>query len=532
MIGMLLGALLGCGGAEPADLLLEGGTIHTSLGASTHAVAVRDGVVVATGDDAVDLLGDGTRSYDLDGGTATAGFHDSHTHLLPGSFVMRRILLLGVSSMQRMSDKVADYAGDNPDEPWIVGFGWLVGDLPDGDGRLLDAVTGDRPALLIAGSGHSVLVNSKAMELAGIDDDTPDPAGGVIVRDGDGHATGMLHESAMALVVPLALTAYDDDAIRPGLVEELSTFSAGGLTGISEILAAPGVSIDRPWIYTELEAEGLLDVRVHYYLPVFEQADLARIDEARGEHDTDLVRFAGAKLWVDGSLASLEGWTNQPYATSGTTGSHYFEPDTLQAIVLEAEERGIALKLHAMGDAAVDNTLTALEAVSDARGGLEQTHTLEHVVLASPAAQARMAALGVVSSMQPVAYGVATLADWHEELDEWTVEQSHDWRGMADAGIPLALGTDWPVWPTANSQVTLWAATSNHGDGSLSAAEALDAYTAGSARSVGMAGQLGCLEVGCLADIVVLDVDVLDAAPEAISAAEIQAGWVGGRKVQ
>jgi len=529
---VILLALFACTGADPADLVFENGTIHVTSVSSTTALAVRDGVVVAVGEEASELVGEGTDVVNLAGSTVTPGFHDAHTHLLPGGFVMERILLLGVSSMERVLTKVDDYASEHPEEPWIIGYGWTTGDLVDPDGRLIDAIVPDKPVALINGSGHSALVNSHALELAGIDADTPNPEGGTIVRDESGEATGLLLETAMGLVIPLALDAYDDEAVLQPLRENLDEFSGGGLTSISEVLAAPGVDVSRPWLYNELDADRLLPLRVHYYRPVFEQADLAIIDAERGDYESDLVRFAGAKIWVDGSLGSLEGWVESPYATSGTTGSAYFTAETLEAIVLEAEERNMPLKLHAMGDAAINRSLDALEAVSEVRGGLDQQHTLDHFVLADGAARSRAAALGLVISMQPAHYATAALADWHHELDDWGLDDGYDWGTAADEGLPVALGTDWPVWPTANFQVTMWAAVSNHGDRSLTSQQALKGFTADSAQSVGMGGELGCLEVGCLADIVMLDTDVLVAEPNDISGAEIEGVWVGGRQVR
>ncbi len=256
----MLSLLLAC--APPADLLLVDGTFHTVPGELTTALAIRDGEVVAHGEDALKL--DATQTVQLEGRVATAGLHDAHMHALAGSFLMERLLVLGVSSMDTLVEQVDDYAGEHPEEPWIVGLGWTNQLLPSPDGRLLDGLELDRPVLLINSSGHSAVVNGLALEIAGIDASTPDPEGGEIVRDPEtGQATGELKEAAMGMVVEHALLDYDDSFLSPPLSTMLQDLADSGVTSISEILAAPGVDLTRPWLFTELDEQGELPMRVH-----------------------------------------------------------------------------------------------------------------------------------------------------------------------------------------------------------------------------------------------------------------------------
>ena len=518
----MLSLLLAC--SQPADLLLVDGQIHTTPGTVTDAIAITDGEVVALGDEALDL--DATQTLDLGGRVATAGLHDAHMHALAGSFLMERLLVLGVSSMDALVEQVAAYAGEHPEEPWVIGLGWTNQLLPSPDGRLLDQAVSDRPVLLINSSGHSAVVNGMALAIAGITDDTPDPEGGEIVRDPEtGQATGELKEAAMGMVVEYALLDYGDAELSPPLATMLQDLADSGVTSISEILAAPGVDLTRPWLFTELDERGELPLRVHLYWPVFELSDLAAADAERSSWETNRVRFAGAKVWVDGSLSNMQGWTEDAYTSSGEHGSHYFNVEELTEIVQEAEGLGVPLRIHAMGDAAIDAALVALE-VAEAKGGLSQQHSIEHAVLTSDVDKARMAALGVVASMQPSHRLAAGLAGWDDELSSWELDEAYDFGGLHDAGVVQAFGTDFPAWPTYDGPVTLWAAVNDPRPGALSVEESLAAYTQGSGQASGM--DLGSLEVGMPADLVVWDQDPFSMDPKQLSDLNVWGSWVGG----
>jgi predicted amidohydrolase YtcJ len=476
---------------EPADVVFRG-DIWTGS-AWVDALAVDDGVVTALGDD----VGEGLVEVTLDG-PAYPGFLDAHTHTLAGSFAMDRLLLLGTPSMEAMVRSVDEYAAETPDEPWIVGYGWLAESVGQPDGRLIDAVVSDRPVLLVDNSGHSAVVNSAALELVGITADTPDPEGGVIGRDEDGNPTGFLHEAALSLVSDRALEDYDDALLASALDETLDDFAKSGLTGVTEILAVPGFDIGRPWIYTERD----VPLRVVVYLPIFEAADVAEAAAMRGTFENERVRFGGGKIWVDGSMGSASAWVSEPYEDSSDDyGSHYFDTDALVDILREAEAHNLHLKLHANGDAAVTATLDAMEQVLAENGSL-QRHTLEHAVLLGEGDLERIVALDLPISVQPSHYLASSLGSTADLLGD-RFAQCYDHRGLMDAGVTLAMGTDWPVWPEPSPLLSSWTA-GNRDPGGLSPEEALWAYTEGAALSMGQT-DLGRLDVGYMADLVVLD---------------------------
>jgi predicted amidohydrolase YtcJ len=539
MVRLLPLLLLACGDTEPApvvpaDLVVSGGRIHLTVAETTDAIAIIDGMVVSSGAAALAQVGANTVRVELDGAVVYPGFTDSHVHLLAGSFVLDRLLLLGTSSMDRILSSVENYASNAPDEPWVVGYGWMAELVEDPSGVALDAVVSDRPVLLVDNSGHAALVNTVAMERAGIDDDTPDPDGGTIVRDADGHATGLLLEEALGLVSGPALADYDDATLASGLARALDDFSASGITSISEIVASPGFDLTRPWIYADMDEAGELPLRINYFVPLFyAEGGVDNAVSGRGEAETDRVRFAGAKIWVDGSMGTGLAWTSEPMeGTDDHYGSHYFDALELTDVVEEAEEAGLALKLHVNGDAAVGAALDAFEAVAARRGGLQQPHVLDHVVLISSADVTRMAELGLPASIQPshsIASSLGNVADaWGEDR----MERSYDAASFAAAGVPLALGTDWPVWPTPDPLVQVWAAVTHLEGKGLTVEEAMEAVTAGGALAAGCENRLGKLLPGFHADFVILDQDPLDMEPESIPEVDIQAVYVGGDQVR
>lgn len=435
--------------------------------------------------------------------------------------------------MRSIEKKLEGYAQANPEEPWLVGYGWVSDLMENPSGVALDAIVSDRPVLLVSNSAHQALVNTKALALVGIDENTPDPPGGHIVRDEiTGKPTGLLIEAALSLVSEQAVSEYSDHAFQIGLENQLSEFASGGITSISEILAAPGFDLARPWIYQTLEQEGRLTTRVHYYAPVFAPEDLATIAEYRGLYDSELIHFQGGKVWVDGSMSSGTPWVTEPHIDDAENfGLHYFDTNTLTHMVREAEALGFGLKFHVNGDAAVQATLDALETVDSEVGGLQQKYVLDHVVLINAVDRARMATLGIVASVQPIHALTAKYGTSAEVWGEERYARAYDSASLLETGIPIALGTDWPVWPSPDAIPSVWAAATVQGDASMSVQDALFAYTQGGAQSVANA-EHGTLYAGSRADIVVYERDLLATPLDELQQIELTHLFVNGTQIR
>lgn len=475
-----------------ADLLLYNGHIRIDAERVAERILIHEGKVLAIDEDCAQY--EPNEEQNLNGGVILPGIHDAHTHLLAGSFVMERLLLIGVSSMNNLTQKLETYAAQNQQEPWIIGFGWLYTQLESPSKELLDDIVPDRPIALFDSSGHNLLVNSKTLELAGIDSMTPDPIGGTIVRDENGAPTGLLKESAIEMVSPFMLAAYDDEAFLEHLRERVAEFAQMGISSISEILAVPGVSLARPELYAQLEEQGELPIRVSYYMPLFSIDELDEVILHEG-YRTNRLRFAGLKIWVDGSTSSGSSWSLSPSVLDEENyGSHYWTQEELTQVIKKAEENRISIKFHTNGDAAIQAVLNAIEAQSQS---VEQRYILEHVALLDAMDYLRMYELGICASVQS---GIASLGRFSDQADAWgeeRMDKAWDFQALEEAGITTLLGTDWPVWPTIDPLVNAWTATQGV-QKSFQSAYTWDSYT--NHVQTCLNEPIGCLEVGCIAD--------------------------------
>lgn len=513
-----------------ADTLFWNGTIHLDLSEKTEALAVRDGKVIAVGSEALGRVSPDTVKVDLKSAHAYPGFIDSHMHLLAGSFGVSQLQLNGADTMGAINAKVETHLKQLPaGDGWVVGMGWRMasGNIPDG--RVLDEISGGRPLFLVDLSGHSAIVNSKGMELAGIDRDTPDPAGGKLEKDLQGEPTGWVRESAMALVSDVLIPTLSDAQLGGALPNFLKLAAAGGLTGASEILGAPGLNLSRPQVFTQLDQQGKLPIRIHYYVPVFKPQDVAYAANLGKQHESDRVRFAGAKLWIDGAMGNADAWTTFPHLDAPEEhGSHYFDAATLKAILEAAESQGVSMQLHINGDEALEQVLTTLEAIKAAKGALTQRHILVHLGFVDAAQRKRMKALDVLTSAQPGFW--SSTADKTKAAYGHHFDGAYDYKALVEAGLPLALGTDWPVSPSPNP-LNVMAVGSQPPTSTrqpLSVAQMIRGYTEGSAASVKRT-DLGSLAVGKTADLVVFSADPQSTTGPSLEQISVKATYLGGK---
>ncbi len=514
--------LLACTGSKEEsttiDVLLTNGTIQVSSTQTRETIGIQDGRFV-------EPTGSAAQTIDLQGNIVVPGFHDSHTHLLAGSFVFDKLLLVGVGSMNTIKSKVGEYVSTNPDVPWVVGYGWVDSMIEAPSGVELDEVSGDYPVIVFDSAGHSVLINSLAMELAGITTDTPAPTGGIIEYDDDGNPNGLLREAAIELVSPLMVTSFTDQQLVANLSETVETFHEAGITSISEILAVPGVNLSRP----ELYAQEAPKIRVHYYLPIFSEFDLLTL-ENHLDDQSPFLRFVGGKVWVDGSSGSGEAWSlDESMIEDGHYGSYYFDTEGLIPFIQHAEEHHYDLKLHVNGDAATQAALDALEIVEAELDGLQSSYVFEHVVMIAPGDHARMLRLGVTASVQP---SHALVGLYGDQADHWGSEKIDDaWNfaRLEEESLSIAMGTDWPVWPTPDAMVNYRTAVEGVFERALSKKVAFEAYTQNGANAVGYELETGSIEVGKWADFVILDENPLTS--DDIAEIKIMQTWVGGERV-
>lgn len=515
-----------------ADLVLTGGKVWAGAGTppagagAPTALAATGGRVLAVGGDReVDALAaPDARRIPLEGRRVVPGLMDAHTHFLRGGLELAGLRLRDAATPAELARRIGERARERPGE-WITGGGWdherWGGELPRRE--WIDPVTPHTPAFVERLDMHMGLANTRALELAGIGERTPDPPGGVILRDEDGRPTGILKETARALV---------RRAIPPPADEELErALEAAGAHALARgVTLLTDVGTDLGWrglaVYRRARAAGRLPLRVHAAVPLEERGRLADLVAREGRGDARL-RWGAVKAFVDGSLGAGTAWFHAPYADDpGNHGLVVSDLEELRRGLAEADAAGLQPLVHAIGDRAVDWLLDAYAAIcgtgGPGRGPGERRFRIEHAQHLTPRAIRRIAAHGLIASMQP--YHVADDGRWAERrLGPDRIRAAYPFRDLLDAGARLAFGSDWTVAPL-DPFLGVWAAVTRrtmdgtHPEGwvpeqRIGVEEALAAYTAGVAYAAGLEGTLGFLAPGRRADLVVLSEDPFAVEP-------------------
>ena len=485
------------------------------------ALYVKNGRIEAVGkrSSVEPMAPDGVLRIDAKGGIALPGFHDAHIHMMSGGLTLVGLNLNDLRSVAAVAQALKTYAREHPGNGWIVGRGWQYDIVPGGQfpsRHDIDRVVSDRPVLLDSYDGHSSWVNSLALALGKIDSATPDPPDGHIVREVDGSTpSGILLERADA---PLQrLIPEPDHATKLEALHRAVLHCLGlGITSVDDITSDLQVF----GLYEELRAAGKLPLRVTVSLPV--AGDIDSYEALRRNHASPYLRFGFLKGYVDGVIESATAYMLEPYDGRIDRGAPLLEPDQLQQLIERAETHGFTVGLHAIGDAAVRLSLDAFSAVPQ-RQSTGQIHgRIEHIESLDPADLNRFRELHIVASMMPLhAIPSGETPDegiWSKNLGAKRLPHSFAWRELLDAGATLAFGSDWPVMSADPLRGIAVAATRQNEAGQpaggwnarqrITAREAIDAYTAGSAIAIGRGDELGRLTPGFSADLVLLAPDV------------------------
>jgi hypothetical protein len=537
---------------QPADLVLVGARIEPIVPRSqpADAIAISAGRISAVGTaaDVEGLIGPGTRLVHLHEETVLPGFQDAHVHAVYGGLTARGCDLHGLADRDAYLAAVAEYSATNPDREWVTGNGWRYGPFPDGTPRreTLDRVVPDRPAFLTAYDGHSAWVNTRALELAGITTETPDPPYGRIERDPDGTPVGLLSETAQGLVERLVPEPTHPELVK-ALLDSQRHLHALGLTAWHD----PGVNPEWLPAYRELAESGRLTARVvaaQQWWPWGREKEadpLPRLQAQRDALRIGPLRADVVKFWLDGVFENGTAVVLEPYlGTDGvpTTnrGTPNYGVDELQAAVIELERSGFDCHFHAIGDGAVRQGLDAVAAARDANGVRDVRHSVAHIELIHPADIGRFAALNVAANMQPfwAKHDQDTREILLPRLGAERVESRYAFGDLHRSGARLAGGSDWSV-TTANPLEEIEVAVRRvdpacrddepfRPDQRLDLDTALAAFTIGSAWVNRLEADTGTIEIGKLADLVILDRD-LRAVPDGQTAdARVRTTLVAG----
>ncbi|GAA4587235.1 amidohydrolase [Actinoplanes octamycinicus] len=534
--------------------MLTNGPVFTAdpLRGPAGTVLVRDGRIVAVGADEVrDRARPGAETIDLAGRLLLPGFQDAHVHAVMGGVELGQCDLTGAPDLEDYLRRVRDYADAHPELPWISGGGWAMEVFPGGvPGReLLDRVVPDRPVYLINRDHHGAWVNSRALELAGIDAGTPDPADGRIDRRPDGVPAGGLQEGAMQLVARLLPEVTRAERLA-GLLRAQALLHSLGVTAWQDaMLCATNGYPDVSDAYLEAASTGQLTATVVGALWWDRERGAEQIPELlakRDKHTVGRLRSDSVKLMLDGVAENFTAAMTRPYRDScgcATTnaGLSFIDPAALRAYVTELDAHGFQAHFHALGDRAVREALDAVEAARRANGFRDTRPHLAHLQVVHPDDVPRFRALGATANLQ------AYWASHEPQMDELTIPflepalaaRQYPFGDLLRAGVHLAAGSDWPVTtPDPLQGIHVAVNRAHHGSNhpaflpgqELDLATALTAYTAGSAF-VNRLDDTGSIRPGFRADLVVLDRDPFRAPPAEIGDTAVAMTLVDGEVV-
>lgn len=512
------------------------------------ALAINDGHIIAVGTDKQiqSLAGSSTKTIDAKGRLVLPGFTDCHIHFMDGSLGLDRVDLNGAESVAEIQKRVKTYAAAHPDKPWILGMGWAYPIFaPSGlpTKKVLDEVVPDRPVYLIAYDGHSSWANSKALELAGINHDKPDPPNGKIVRDQSGDATGALLEHAgdlVANVTPVPTREERLDALRKGIHE-------ANRVGLTRVHSA-GQDFEYLDLYDELRKQGDLTLRFYiaYFLdpPELTADALNKIEEARKRYTDDWISGGVVKTMLDGVVEAHTAAMLEPYSDDPSqSGKLFWDPVKYKQAVTELDKRGLQIFTHAIGTKAVRLALDAYRQAAEANHTRDARDRVEHIETITAQDIPRFGKLGVIASMQPLhAYpDDDTLKIWARNAGPDRASRAWPWQSIENGGGLLAFGSDWPVvtlnpWPGVQNAVTRQTTEGNPPGGwipkeRISLADTIKAYTLNAAFAGHREKTEGSLEAGKLADLIVLDRNLFKIPASELSKTEVMLTMVGGKVV-
>lgn len=534
------------------DLIIKNANIVTMDKAlpRTKAIAIQDGIIHIVGDneEVLSYKKEQTEIIDLKGKFMLPGFNDSHMHLLGYGLSLLMADLEGATTVDKMLNKVKSYMQEHPQDTttWIRGRGWNEHSFPTK--RLptkydLDQISTEHPIALTRICGHVIVVNSKALVLAGIDSDTPQVTGGHFDIDENGEPLGIFRENAMQLIVKHlpeptvedfkeAIIRSSKQAITHGITSVQSD-DFQGMPDYQKVLAA----------FTALQKEEKMLVRVNEqsYLPTIERLkDFIKEGYQTGTGD-DFFKIGPLKLLTDGSLGARTAYLSQPYADdSSTRGIAVYTQEELDELVVTAHVNSMQIALHAIGDEAMQMVLNSIEKAYTHLPKQAPRHSIIHAQITDHGLLDRMKKLNVIAHIQPL-FVSTDLHFVEERIGKERAKTSYQWKTMIDKGIHVACGSDCPI-ETLDVLQGIYAATTRKdlngypSDGwvpeeKLSVYEAVHGYTLGAAYASFEENRKGSITVGKLADLVVLSDNIFEIEADSIKDVKVEMTFVDGKLV-
>ena len=543
-LGLLCLSLAACSPPRTADIMITGGVVWTGLssgGPQRGAVAIARGKILAVGDSAelARYVGPRTEVVRADGGLVLPGLADAHTHFTDGGFQLASLDLRDAATPQEFVRRIAAFAQTRKRGEWILGGDWdhtLWRGAPLPRHEWIDSVTPDNPVFVNRLEGHEALANAAAMKAAGVTRGTAAPAGGEIVRDArTGEPIGIFKDRALDLIgraIPPPSPEQRDSALARALAHAASL----GVTATAHMSA----SWEDLASYRRLERAGRLTLRVAVYLPLESWRTVADTVGRLGPGD-DWVKIGGLKGYMDGSAGSRTAYFFQPYSDSaGYSGLLQHPEADMRQWIGAADAAGLQIAVHAIGDRANAILLAIYVSVARAHGPRDRRFRVEHAQHLRPEDIPLFGKLGVIPSMQP--YHAIDDGRWvQQRIGPERIKTTYAFRTLLDTGAKLAFGSDWTVAPLDPILGVYAAVTRRTLDGKnpggwvpqqkITVAEALRAYTVGSAYATFDEAKRGVLAPGYDADVVVIDRNLFTLPPDSLDRARVRYTIVGGKVV-
>lgn len=527
------------GEVEKVFVNANGYTFKNDSLVTFSTLVVKDGKVQEVGGDALAETASG-QVTDLQGKTVLPGLTDAHAHVMGLGFQELNINISGIESLEATLDSIKAYAEANPELEWIQGRGWNQTLWPENEfptAEDLDKIVPDRPVFLTRVDGHAAWANSKAMEMANISKDTPDPQGGKIIRNNRGEATGVFIDAAENYIAEIIPEPTPEEQ-RLALEKALNKMASEGLTSVHDA----GISAETWELYKNFADQGKMITRIYAMISGTGQ-DFDKLSE-NGPIDSyadDRLALRSVKLYSDGALGSRGAAMKEPYSDDpGNRGLLFYDQEEMNEMVNKSISNGYQTNIHAIGDRANDEVLDAFAQAKETYGEQGLRHRIEHAQIVSLEDIPRFKDLNLIASMQAT-HATSDMNMAEDRVGPERIKGGYAWQTFLDQGTIVANGSDFPVEHVNPffglfSSVTRQDHQGNPPEGwypeeAMSRTEALRSFTLNAAYAGHQEEVLGSLEPGKWADFIVIDRDYFEVPAIEIWQTEVLETWVAGEKV-
>lgn len=498
---------------------------------------IENGKVRQIGGDELSSVGE---EIDVEGKTILPGLIDAHAHVMGLGFQELNINVAGIESLDATLDSIKAYADANPELEWIQGRGWNQTLWPENEfptAADLDKVVSDRPVWLTRVDGHAGWGNTKAMEIANISQDTPDPQGGKVIRDRTGKATGVFIDAAESYVTQHIPEPTEEER-KLALEKALEKMSSEGITSVHDA----GIPTQTWELYKNFADEGKMITRIYAMIGGTGEAfDKLSENGPIKSYANDRLALRSVKISADGALGSRGAAMKEPYSDDpGNRGLLFYEQDELNAMVDKSISNGYQTNIHAIGDRANDVVLNAFEQAIDEFGDQGLRHRIEHAQIVSLEDIPRFKELDIIASMQAT-HATSDMNMAEDRVGSERIKGAYAWQKFLDQGTVIANGSDFPV-EHVNPFFGLYSSVTRqdhegnppngwYPDERLNREETLRSFTLDAAYAAHQEEVLGSLEPGKWADFIIIDRDYFEVPAIEIWQTDVLETWVAGEKV-